>query len=349
MFVMFLCCHVLVLFLVLLVRDARWHPFWGGVVSGFCHFSLVLFMVLWQSPDTPFMSCFYVSARLRVCSSRALSCLRALFCVGAWCSDPGTHVLSFGFVSGFGHSRSMFRVPCSHCVSVRLEFARPHALLSTCVVCVWCCTQFVFLSAACIHVMSCAVWHAAHVFHWLRAFMLSCFVWTRGLWVFSLAACSCPVLHMAGDLFCWPCACVFVLCEHMAFVLVFCVPCALMSIVLTPPILLPDYWLICPTCVYLITLLICSLYNLLVFAVPCQFVIYVTVESSLLPCLALSCPAKPYLVANRVFPPRGSFGCLFCFIFNQIKAHSPAPLSPRLIPSPQPWQMGLCEDCFKFT
>ncbi len=65
-------------------------------------------MVLWQSPDTPFMSCFYVSARLRVCSSRALSRLRALFCVGAWCSDPGTHVLSFGFVSGFGHSRSMF-------------------------------------------------------------------------------------------------------------------------------------------------------------------------------------------------------------------------------------------------
>ncbi len=45
----------------------------------------------------------------------------------------------------------------SRCVSVRLEFAQPHALLSTCVVCVWCCTQFVFLSAACIHVMSCAV------------------------------------------------------------------------------------------------------------------------------------------------------------------------------------------------
>ncbi len=37
--------------------------------------------------------------------------------------------------------------------------------------------------------------------------MLSCLVWTRGLWVFSLAACLCPVLHMAGDLFCWPCAC----------------------------------------------------------------------------------------------------------------------------------------------
>ncbi len=39
-----------------------------------------------------------------------------------------------------------------------------------------CCTQFVFLSAVCIHVLSCAEWHAACVFHWLRAFMLSCLV-----------------------------------------------------------------------------------------------------------------------------------------------------------------------------
>ncbi len=44
--------------------------------------------------------------QLRMCSSRALSRLRALFHVGAWCSDPGIHVLSFGFVSGFGHSCS---------------------------------------------------------------------------------------------------------------------------------------------------------------------------------------------------------------------------------------------------
>ncbi len=101
-------------------------------VSGFCHFSLVLFMVLWQSPDTPFMSCFYVSARLRVRSSRALSCLHALFCVGAWCSDPGTHALRFGFVSGFGHSRSMFCLIVWACGSSSLG----RALLSTCVVCV---------------------------------------------------------------------------------------------------------------------------------------------------------------------------------------------------------------------
>ncbi len=77
---------------------------------------------------------------------------------------------------------------------------------------------------------------------------LSCFVWTSGLWVSLLAACSCPVLPLVGYLFCWPCACVFVLCEHMACHSC-CVPCALMSIVLTSPILFPDYWLICPTCV----------------------------------------------------------------------------------------------------
>ncbi len=35
-----------------------------------------------------------------MCSSRALSRLRALFRVGAWCSDPGTHLLSFGSCRG---------------------------------------------------------------------------------------------------------------------------------------------------------------------------------------------------------------------------------------------------------
>ncbi len=127
--------------------------------------------------------------------------------------------------------------------------------------------------------------------------------------MFSLAACSCPVLHMAGDLFCWPCACVFVLCEHIAFVLVFCVPCALMSIVLTPPILLPDYWLICPTCVHLVTLLICSLYNLLVFAVPCWFVVECILSCPIQPCPVQPCQA--WLPA--CFPLRGSF-CLFILV-----------------------------------
>ncbi len=103
-------------------------------------------------------------------SSRALSRLRALFHVGAGCSDPGTHVLSFGFVSGFGHSRSTFCLFVGVCAG--LEFTRLHALLSTCVL--LCCTQFMFLSAGCIHVISCAVWHTACVFHWPHALMLSC-------------------------------------------------------------------------------------------------------------------------------------------------------------------------------
>ncbi len=105
------------------------------------------------------MSGFHVNVRLRVCSSRALSRLRALFRVGAWCSDPGAHVLSFGFVSGFGHS--------SLCVRSQVR----SAARSSCVL--LCCTQFVFLSAACIHAMSWSVWHAACVF---IAFMLSCLV-----------------------------------------------------------------------------------------------------------------------------------------------------------------------------
>ncbi len=105
----------------------------------------------------------------------------------------------------------------SRCVSVRSWVHS--AVCSPVHVCLVVCTQFVFLSAACIHVMSCAVWHAACVFHWLHAIMWSCFVWTRGIWVFSLAACSCPVLHMAGD---------FCFVDHV-LVFLFCVSTWLLS------------------------------------------------------------------------------------------------------------------------
>ncbi len=165
-----------------------------------------------------------------------------------------------------------------------------------CVLCCW--MQFVFLSAVWIHVMSCAVWHAAYVFLWLRAFMLSCLVWTRDLWVFSLAAFSCLVLHMAGDLFCRSCACVFVLCEHMAFVLVFCVPCALMSIVLTPPILLSDYLFISSTSLsssfapFIISLCFqsCASSSLML---PCPALPCPALPCPALPCPVLSCPVLP--------------------------------------------------------
>ncbi len=57
-----------------------------------------------------------------------------------------------------------------------------------------------FLLAACIHVMSCAVWHAACVF--IGCVLSCCHVLCEHVdYEFSLAACSCPVLHMAGDLF----------------------------------------------------------------------------------------------------------------------------------------------------
>ncbi len=216
-------------------------------------------MVLWQRPDTPVMSCFHVRMWLRACSNRALSCLCALFHVGAWCSDPGTHVLNFGFM--FGVRTLVLRI-LSHCVSVRSR-----VLIS-----------YVFVS---------------------------CFA--HGWWFVLLA-----------------CACVFVLCEHMAFVLVFCVPCALMSIVLTLPILFPDYWLVCPT----------SFSSL-----PSSFAPFI-ISLSLLSCassssnvscscLALPCLASPRLASGPAFPLPGSFS-LFIF-FN--KSPFSAVLSLRLIPS----------------
>ncbi len=121
------------------------------------------------------MSGFHVSAGLRVCSSRALSHLCALFRVGAWCSDPGTHVLSFGFMSGFGHSRSTFCLFVGVC---GLEFARPHTLLSTCVL--LCCT---------------------FVFYRLRAFML------------YLVLCGTQLVYFIGCVL----SCCHVLCEHVAY------------------------------------------------------------------------------------------------------------------------------------
>ncbi len=134
------------------------------ILSGFCHIGLVLFMVLWQSTDTPVLSGFHVSARLPVCP---------LICVLCFMLERGVRIpalMSWVSVTwrGFGHSRSTF------CLFV------------------WVCVHSCYI-LCCVARSLCI--------HWLCAFMLSYLVWTRGLWVFSLAACSCPVLHMAGDLF----------------------------------------------------------------------------------------------------------------------------------------------------
>ncbi len=145
------------------------------------------------NPDTPVMSCFHVSARGFDDCARAV---RSPVCVPCFVLERGVRIpalMSWDsvFVSGFRHSRSIF----CHCVSARSR------VRST--------------TRSPVHVCF-VVLHAVRVFHWLHAFMLSFLVWTRGLWVFSLAACSCLVLHMAGELF-------------AGHVLVFCVSTWLLS------------------------------------------------------------------------------------------------------------------------
>ncbi len=194
--VMFLCCHVSVLFLVSLLGGGG-----GGVVSGFCHFGLGLFMVLWQSPDTPVMSCFHVSARSFDCAWA----MRSLVYVPCFVLERGVRIPAFiswdsVFVSGFGHSRSIF----CHCVSVRSRvcstvrspvhvcFVVLHAArvsigcVHSCYI-LCCVARSLCISlAACFHVvMSC-------VNTWLMSFLISClFVscFTHGWWIV-----------------CWPCA-----------------------------------------------------------------------------------------------------------------------------------------------
>ncbi len=124
--------------------------------------------------------------------------------------------------------------------------------------------------AACFHVViSC-------VNTWLMSFLISCVFmscFAHGWWFV-----------------CWPCACVFVLCEHVASVLVFCVPCALMSICLDPTHLVTCLLNNFPHLLSLVTLLICFLYNLLVGS--SSFVVCL-VSCPALPCPALSCLVLP--------------------------------------------------------
>ncbi len=101
------------------------------------------------------------------------------------------------------------RVFC--CVACSSCFYRLHAFMLYLVLCG---TQLVYSLAACFHVvMSC-------VNMWLMSFLISCVFmscFAHGWWFV-----------------CWSCACVSVLSEHVASVLVFCVPRALMSICLDP-------------------------------------------------------------------------------------------------------------------
>ncbi len=125
----------------------------------------------------------------------------------------------------------------------------------------------------------------------------------------------------------------------MAYVLVFCVPCALMSISLDPTHLVTCLLINFPQLLSLVTLLPYSLYNLLVFAVPCGFIAicWFAVVSLVLPC-------------QFVIP---LWGC-FCLFYLSIKSlFSSCNWVLALIPSTQPdtsshlpWEC-LCMALFK--
>ncbi len=124
----------------------------------------------------------------------------------------------------------------------------------------------------CISLVACFRVVMSCVNTWLMSFLISC----------VFVSCFAHGLRIV----CWPCARVFVLREHVASVLVFCVLCALMSICLDPTHLVTCLLINFPQLLSLVTLLICSLYNLLVFAVPCGFVAICWVVVC---CPALSC------------------------------------------------------------
>ncbi len=239
--VRFLCCHVSVLFLVSLIRDARWRPFWGG--------GSVRVLSLRSSVIHGFVTEPWYSHHVRVFMwARGFECAgvaRSLVCVPCFMLEHGVWIpalMSWVSVTWWG---SDTRAPFSVIVCARSRVrSAPRTLVHVCFVVL----HAVRVSIGCVHLcfILCCVARSLYI-HWLRAFMLSCLVWTRGLWVFSLAACSCPVCT-------WLVICLLAMCLCFCFVWArgFCPSflCATCScqFVLTPPILLPVYWFIFPSC-----------------------------------------------------------------------------------------------------
>ncbi len=92
-----------------------------------------------------------------VLESRALSSAYIVLC-GAWCLDPGTHVLSFGLCRGSNTLALHFLSLCECAVSGTLETAHSCPRVFCCVARSSC---FYRLRA---FVISCAVWYAACIF-----------------------------------------------------------------------------------------------------------------------------------------------------------------------------------------
>ncbi len=142
-------------------------------MSGFCHFGLVYSWFCDRALTLPSCLVFLVSALLRVCSSCAVSCLRARIHVGVWFSDPSTLVLfqaQFWFRVGSSDTHApglvlLWELAVSSSLGPVRSSVRVHSLSSFCFLLfclVLCGTQLVFFTGC---VLSC----------------LSCFVCTRGL------------------------------------------------------------------------------------------------------------------------------------------------------------------------
>ncbi len=145
-------------------------------VSGFCHFGLVLFMVLWQSPDTPIMSAFSCErAASSVLESRALSsaCL-----VSCWSVVFGSRHSCFEF-----RSRDGVRTLALHFLS-----------LCECAV-----SSSLGTAHSCPRVFCCVA--RSSCFYRLRAFVISCAVWHAACIFIGCVLSCCPVLceHVAFE------------------------------------------------------------------------------------------------------------------------------------------------------
>ncbi len=98
---------------------------------------------------------------------------------------------------------------------------------------------------------------------------------------------------------------VFVLCEHFCLI-----PCTPMSIVLTPPILLPHYWFSCPTCCLSLPPHLLRIYS------PCVCSpVPVRCHMSSGCVLILPFPAQAVKLPVEFFPQGVVFAVCFVFVF----------------------------------
>ncbi len=236
----------------------------------------------------------------RAASSVLVHSLSSAYLVSCWSVVFRSRhsCLEFRFLVGFGHLRSVFcvsarsrvrsaaRSPVHVCFvvlhAVRVFIGCVHSCYILCCVARSLCISL----AACFHVvMSCVNMS-------LMSLLISCVFmssFAHGWWIV-----------------CWPCACVFVLCEHVASVLVFCVPRALMSICLDPTHLVTCLLINCPQLLSLTTLLICSLIISLCLQSCASSSSFHPECILFLPCRALSCPVLPCQACQlSCFSPTG--------------------------------------------